>query len=171
MPNQETINFIIKWLPQIISAILAIPSIWALVIFYKSKLKILSKNINREIHLFYFSSEPNHNLEMEKQMIEQSNLFRLGKHSNQEANLQNVSANSLVVLGYTEQTKKKCNKIIDELIGKNCPIIIYTYGNNQALKPDELTRLQNKSSRITLCNFSMSLMTNIFTVISTYNYD
>lgn len=133
--------------------------------FYKRE-RIIFNNLKRPIKMFYPSSSSGNSMDMEFKLLTKSGLFNVEKPTNDSRDTVNITNHSLVILGCNKQMAN-FDSIFDKVQQEKIPILVYTFGDNEALKPEHWKKL-NKYPYYSVCNSPLRLVSDVFTVMSTF---
>lgn len=158
---------LIHWLILIgISAVAGvIASISYLRLFYKRE-KIIVDNLKRPIKIFFPAKNATKNMEMEYNLLSKSGLFNVEKPTGDSRDTIRISNHSLIILGFDE-SMENFDSIFDGATAQKIPILVYTFGDNNALKPVHWKKL-NSYPYYSVCNSPLRLTSDVFTMLSTF---
>lgn len=157
----------IHWLILIVISVItgAIGAISYLKLFYKRE-KIISDNLKRPIKIFFPLGHTTKNMEMEYNLLSKSGLFNVERPTSDFRDTVRISNHSLVILGCDEQMKN-FDTIFDKASAQKIPILIYTFGDNKALQTTHWQKL-NTYPYYSVCNTPLRLISDVFTMLSTF---
>ena len=134
-------------------------------LFYKRE-KIINDNLKRPIKIFFPQNGTAKNMEMEYNLLLKSGLFNVEKPTSDSRDTTRISNHSLVILGCDEKMEN-FDSIFDKAVAQKIPILIYTFGDNTALKPKHWKKL-NTYPYYSVCNTPLRLTSDVFTMLSTF---
>lgn len=158
---------IIHWV--VITAISIAVSIWGTTRYIKflyKREKILNNNLKRPIKIFFPAGDTKHTMEMEFNLLSGSGLFNVEKPSSDTRDTIRITNHSLVILGCSKNMNN-FRKIFEKVQQEKIPVLIYTFGDNEALKKEHWAKL-NDYPYYSVCNSPLRLVSDVFTVLSTF---
>lgn len=133
--------------------------------FFKREM-IIFNNLKRPIKIFYPSGSQTDNMEMEFKLLAKSGLFNVEKPTNDSRDTVNITNHSLVILGCDKQMGN-FDDVFDKVQEQKIPVLLYTFGDNEALKPEHWAKLK-KYPYYSVCNSPLRLVSDVLTVLSTF---
>lgn len=131
--------------------------------------KIFFHNLQRTIKVFYPPYENNKEMEVEFEEIKNNHLFNADFKTCDIRKINNIDIKSLVIIScgsdfsYFESVYIKATQY-------KIPVIIYTYGDSRALESKHWDLL-NRYQWYSVCNTPIRLISDIFTILSTFTYE
>lgn len=131
--------------------------------------RIFFNNLKRKIKVFYPPYENNKEMEVEFEEIQKNRLFNADFKTCDIRKINNIDTKSLVIIGcgsdfsYFESVYLKATQY-------KIPVIIYTYGDSRALESKHWDLL-NTYQWYSVCNTPIRLISDIFTILSTFTYE
>ncbi len=158
---------LIHWIFTIVISIVVgfIGAISYLKFFYKRE-KIINDNLKSPIKIFSPTNEPTKNMDMEYNLLQKSGLFNVEKPTNDYRDTVRISTHSLFIIGFHGEMGNFDN-LFDKAASKEIPILIYTFGDNSALKKHHWDKL-NTYPYYSVCNTPLRLISDVFTMLSTF---
>jgi hypothetical protein len=130
--------------------------------------QILFNNLQRKIKVFYPPTENKKEMEVEFDEIKKNRLFNADFRTCDIRNVNNIDSKSLVIIGCGSDFSY-FESVYFEAKRYRIPIIIYTYGDSKALE-EKHWNLLNTYQWYSVCNTPIRLISDLFTILSTFNY-
>lgn len=139
-------------------------------LFYKRE-KIINDNLKRPIKIFFPPGNTQKDMEMEYNLLSRSGLFNVEKPTGDTRDAIRLDKHSLVILG-CDRKMGNFDAVFKKVQEKKIPILVYTFGDNQALQPEHWKAL-NEYPYYSVCNTPLRLTSDVFTMLSTFpnNHD
>lgn len=158
---------LIHWLITIILAfiggsLLTVKIVW----FFYKKERIFYRNLQRPIKIF---RPKNCTMDSEIGTLRKSGLFHIEDPTEDLREAHTIVNHSILVVGYKKEMVG-FEKFIKDVMGKNLPIIIYTFGDSRALSK-ELMDMLYEYPWYTISNTPLRLLSDVFTISSIYPYE
>jgi len=174
MKSEDIFN-LVQSIHFLITVILIPLVIWLFTMYKKitftlKKDALLFTNLNRKIKIFYPSSDKT-SLKIEFDEIKKTKIFNPEIPTSDLRDKNNIDSNSLVIIGYRNDNQNDFFDIWNVAVSKKAPIIVYTYGDNNALDPITKNRLSSEYQWYSIANVPMTLINNVFSILATFPYD
>ncbi|MBE9053080.1 hypothetical protein IQ243_22175 [Nostocales cyanobacterium LEGE 11386] len=131
--------------------------------------QILFNNLQRKIKVFYPPYENNKEMEVEFEEIANNRLFNADFRTCDIRKINNIDSKSLVIIGFGSDFNF-FESVYVKATQYKIPIIIYTYGKSRVLEPKHWDVL-NRYQWYSVCNTPIRLISDIFTILSTFTYE
>lgn len=127
---------------------------------------IFYKNLQRPIKVF---KPKNCTMDSEIGTLRKSGLFKIDNPTDDLRDIHNVTNHTILVVGYKEEMTD-FDKFIDKVMTRNLPLLVYTFGDSNALSKDLRDKLY-KYPWYTISNTPLRLLSDVFTISSIYPYE
>lgn len=134
-------------------------------ILYRKE-KLILDNLKRPIKVFFPQMSNGDDMEMEYNLLSRSGLFNVERPTSDVRDMVGVQNHSLIILGCNKKMKN-FDAVFDGAAQKKIPVVIYTFGNNEALTPGHWKKLKTYPY-YSVCNTPLRLVSDVFTLISTF---
>lgn len=130
------------------------------------KERILYRNLKRPIKIF---RPQNCTMDSELKTLRKSGLFHIENSTEDLRAIHTITNHSIVVVGY-KQGMTEFEVFIKDVMQKNLPLIIYTFGDSRALTKEQMDLLYSYPW-YTISNTPLRLLSDVFTISSMYPYE
>ncbi len=130
------------------------------------KERILYRNLKRPIKIF---RPKNHTMDSEINTLRKSGLFRIEDSTEDLRDVHTITNHSILVVGYKKEMAD-FDDFIKEVMNKNLPLIIYTFGDSRALSKEQMDLLYSYPW-YTISNTPLRLLSDVFTISSIFPYE
>ena len=134
-------------------------------LFYKRE-KIINDNLKRPIKIFFPPNNSSCTMETEFNLLSKSGLFNVEKPTSDQKDTIRITNHSLVILG-CDKNSDHFKKVFEKVKSEKVPILIYTFGDNQALGKEQWKDLYDYPY-YSVCNTPLRLVSDVFTLLSTF---
>ncbi|GJD21283.1 hypothetical protein RIVM261_062390 [Rivularia sp. IAM M-261] len=154
----------------LISMAIAATLTYKIVLFTLKKEVRLFKNLKTKIQVFDPPNKYNKNMQIECDEIDNNPLFnKTIRFSDADPRHRNsIGTKSLIILGYGDDFTF-FETIFNKATDYEIPVIIYTYGDSRALEQKHFDLL-NKYRWYSVCNTPIRLISDVFTILSTFTF-